>query len=146
MQQSVKWKVLKRCRPHSNLKPQTSLFTPKICYYEPPWNIFSQQQKWFATACRHWRKFFFFFFAIVIVEFITHEQCVLHSWGQRLCRGQLRWTTGQITQELPERTKLGRKNPCLKYSALMDSKVMQGSARVNQGSNCLEIPYGYQIW
>ena len=31
-------------------------------------------------------------------------------------------------------------------SALLGSNVMQGSFGVNQGSNCLEMPYGHQIW
>ena len=43
-------------------------------------------------------------------------------------------------------TKFGDKNPWPECSALLGSKVMQGSSGVNQGSNCLEMPYGHQIW
>ena len=43
-------------------------------------------------------------------------------------------------------TKFGRKNPRLKCSALMGSKVMQGSARVKHGSNCLQMHYVHHIW
>ena len=34
----------------------------------------------------------------------------------------------------------------IRNSALLGSEDMQGSSRVNQGSNCLEMPYGHQIW
>ena len=43
-------------------------------------------------------------------------------------------------------TKFGEKNPWPECSALLGSKVMQGSSGVNQGSNCLAMPYGHQIW
>ena len=45
----------------------------------------------------------------------------------------------------PMATKFGAKNPWPECSALLGSKVMQGSTGVNQGSNCLEMPYGHQI-
>ena len=34
----------------------------------------------------------------------------------------------------------------LDRSAMLGSKVIQGSAEVNQWSNCSGMPYGYQIW
>ena len=37
-------------------------------------------------------------------------------------------------------TKVGDKNPCPERSTLLGSKDMHGSAGVNQGSNCLEMP------
>ena len=41
-------------------------------------------------------------------------------------------------------TKFGGQNPCPRLSAMLGSKVMQGSAGVNQGSNYSGMPYGYQ--
>ena len=43
-------------------------------------------------------------------------------------------------------TKFGGKNPWPKRTALLGSKVMQGSAGVKKGSTCLAMPYGHQIW
>ena len=53
---------------------------------------------------------------------------------------------GQFVQECPMATKFSWKKPWPECSALLGSKVMQGSSGVNQGSNCLEMPYGHQIW
>ena len=39
-------------------------------------------------------------------------------------------------------TKFGGKNPWPECNALLGSKVMQGSSRVNERSNCLKMPYG----
>ena len=47
VQYSIKWKVIKRCRPYSNISKRCNLcFTWEICYYVPPWTMLSQQQKW----------------------------------------------------------------------------------------------------
>ena len=42
-------------------------------------------------------------------------------------------------------TKLGGKNPWPERNVLLGSKVMHGSAKVNQRSNSLEMPCGHQI-
>ena len=42
-------------------------------------------------------------------------------------------------------TKFGGKNPWPERNALLGSKVMHGSAGVNQRSNSLEMPCGHQI-
>ena len=53
----------------------------------------------------------------------------------------------QVALEMPYMaTKFGPQNPWPKHNALLGSKVMQGSAEVNQRSNILEKPYGYKIW
>ena len=70
----------------------------------------------------------------------------MHCWGRRSCRGQLGSSRGQFALQCPMATKFGGKNPWPECNALLGSKVMQGSLRVNQGSNCLEMPYGHQIW
>ena len=38
-------------------------------------------------------------------------------------------------------TEFGRKNPWFEYNALLGSKVMHGSVRVNQRSICLEMSW-----
>ena len=55
-------------------------------------------------------------------------------------------TRGQIAQKCSVLTKFGRKNPWPEHNALLGSKVMQASARVNQSSNCLGISNNHQIW
>ena len=65
----------------------------------------------------------------------TSDQMAMYCWGQRWCRGQL----GQ-----PEVKWL--RNAFWLPSALLGSKIMQGSGGVNQRSHSLEIPHGYQIW
>ena len=42
-------------------------------------------------------------------------------------------------------TKFVEKSPGPECTALLGSKVMQGSSGDNQGSSCLEMPYGHQI-
>ena len=51
-----------------------------------------------------------------------------------------------LPYKCPMVTKFGRKHPWSKCNALQGSKVMYGSAAVNQRSNYLEMPYGYQLW
>ena len=43
-------------------------------------------------------------------------------------------------------TLFGRKNHWPKGYSLLRSKIMYRSAGLNQGSNCLEMPYGYHVW
>ena len=76
----------------------------------------------------------------------TPDQSIMHCWGQRSCRGQLGSSRGQFAWQCHMATKFGGKNPWPKCNALLGSKVMQGSSRVHQGSNCLEMSYGHQIW
>ena len=76
----------------------------------------------------------------------TPDQRVMHCWGWRSCRGQLGSRRGQFASQCPMATKFGGKNPWPECYVLLGSKVMQGSSMVNQGSNCLEMPYGHQIW
>ena len=70
----------------------------------------------------------------------TPDWSVMHCWGRRSRRGHPGSTRGQIAQECPMATKFGRKNPWPECNALVGSKVMQGSAGVNQRSNCLGMP------
>ena len=72
------------------------------------------------------------------------DKWVMHCWGQMSCRGQPGSTRGQIAQECPMATRFGRKNPWPKSNALLGSKVLQVSIGVNQGENCIGMPYGYQ--
>ena len=74
------------------------------------------------------------------------DKNVKHCWGQRSWRGQLGSSRCQFAKQYPMATKFGGKNPWPECNALLGSKVMQGSSRVNQGSNCSEMPYGHQIW
>ena len=73
----------------------------------------------------------------------TPDQSVMHCCGQRSCMGQPGSTRGQI--ECHMATRFGLKKPCVEHSTLVESKVKQGSPKVNQRSNCSEIPYNYQI-
>ena len=67
--------------------------------------------------------------------------------GSNVIQGQPGTTRCQIVQKCPMATKFVRKNPYAKCSAMLESKVIQKSARVNQGSlSCSGMPCGYQIW
>ena len=73
------------------------------------------------------------------------DQNVMHCWGQRSWRGQLGSSRGQFAYQCPMATKFGGKNPWPERNALLGSKVIHGSAKVNQRSNSLEMPCGHQI-
>ena len=73
------------------------------------------------------------------------DRSVMHCVGQRSCRGQPGSTRGQIAYKWPMATKFGRKNPWSKCYALLRLKVMQGSLRVNQSSNCLKMPMATKL-
>ena len=75
----------------------------------------------------------------------VHEWAYFRSnptWGQRSCRGQSALEIGLCYHGA---TKFGEKSPWPERTALLGSKVIQGSSGVNQGSSCLEMPYGHQI-
>ena len=62
----------------------------------------------------------------------TSAQSEVQCWGQRSYRDQPGSTRGGIAQECPMATKFGRKNPELKWCAMLGSKIIQWSFKVNQ--------------
>ena len=72
----------------------------------------------------------------------THGRSVMHSWGQRSCRGQLgsTLTRGEITKECSIATNFDRKNPRLHCSVLLGSKVIEGSTGSARGQIAQECP------
>ena len=75
----------------------------------------------------------------------TPTRKVKTCWGQSLCRGQLDSTRGQIAWKCCVATKFNGKNHNQSAMHGLGSKIMQGSARVNHGSDCPEMPYGNKI-
>ena len=73
------------------------------------------------------------------------DQSVMHYWSQRSWKVQLGSSRGQFAKQCPMATKFGGKNPWPERNALLRSKVIHGSAKVNQRSNSLEMPCGHQI-
>ena len=53
---------------------------------------------------------------------------------------------GSNAQEWPMVTKFGRKTPDQSEVQWCGQRLYRGSDEVNQGLNCSEMPYGYQLW
>ena len=74
------------------------------------------------------------------------DQSVMHCWGQS--HKGVSW--GQVGVNLLNSAlwppNLVGRTPDQSVMHLLGSKVMLGSARVNQRSNCIEMLYALQIW
>ena len=134
--------------------------SPKLIYTDEKQNKTKQQQKQNKTKQNKTKLTLFVYLSVCLLMHsavlrriepklarVVGARCsrVWSTFRSDPIKGQ-RSSTGQSFLKCPPVTKFGRKNPWSECNTLLWTKVMHGSAGVNQRSNCLGMPYGHQIW